>query len=123
MAKNVLLLTAETYSKYIHPEDKGNISIFGNAASATIVSTEGFAKIGEFAFGTDGSGADELIVKTGGARNTDKLNEISHNSENDIIKTAQKILYNAQNFDTKFSGLENLKKVHFNAIIELKETK
>jgi hypothetical protein len=54
---------------------------------------------------------------------TDKLNEISHNSENDIIKTAQKILYNAQNFDTKFSGLENLKKVHFNAIIELKETK
>ena len=54
---------------------------------------------------------------------TEKLNEISNNSENDIIKTAQKILYNAQNFDTKFSGLENLKKVHFNAIIELKETK
>ena len=54
---------------------------------------------------------------------TDKLNEISNHSENDIIKTAQKILYNAQNFDTKFNGLENLKKVHFNAIIELKETK
>ena len=54
---------------------------------------------------------------------TDKLNDISNNSENDIIKTAQKILYNAQNFDTKFSGLDNLKKVHFNAIIELKETK
>ena len=54
---------------------------------------------------------------------TEKLNEISNNSENDIIKTAQKILYNAQNFDTKFNGLENLKKVHFNAIIELKETK
>jgi len=54
---------------------------------------------------------------------TDKLNEISSSSENDIIKTAQKILYNAQNFDTKFNGLENLKKVHFNAIIELKETK
>ena len=54
---------------------------------------------------------------------TDKLNSISNHSENDIIKTAQKILYNAQNFDTKFSGLDNLKKVHFNAIIELKETK
>ena len=54
---------------------------------------------------------------------TDKLNDISNNTENDIIKTAQKILYNAQNFDTKFSGLDNLKKVHFNAIIELKETK
>ena len=53
----------------------------------------------------------------------DKMNTISNNSESDIIKTAQKILYNAQNFDTKFNGLENLKKVHFNAIIELKETK
>ena len=54
---------------------------------------------------------------------TDKLNKLSNQSENDIIKTAQQILYNAQNFDTKFNGLENLKKVHFNAILELKETK
>ena len=52
-----------------------------------------------------------------------KLSEISQKSENDIIKVAQKILYNAQNFDTLFNGLENLKKVHFNAIIELKNTK
>ena len=54
---------------------------------------------------------------------TNKLNYISQKSENDIIKTAQKILYNAQNFDSLFSGLDNLKKVHFNAIIELKNTK
>ena len=54
---------------------------------------------------------------------TSKLNEISQKNENDIIKTAQKILYNAQNFDTLFNGLENLKKVHFNAIIDLKTTK
>ncbi len=52
-----------------------------------------------------------------------KLSEISNKSENEIIKCAQKILYNAQNFDTIFPGLENLKKVHFNAIIELKNTK
>jgi hypothetical protein len=52
-----------------------------------------------------------------------KLSEVSHKPENDIIKCAQKILYNAQNFDTIFPGLENLKKVHFNAIIELKNTK
>ena len=52
-----------------------------------------------------------------------KLGEISQKSENEIIKVAQKILYNAQNFDTLFNGLENLKKVHFNAIIELKNTK
>ena len=87
MAKNVLLLTAETYSKYIHPEDKGNMSIFGDAASATIVSTEGFAKLGEFVFGTDGSGADELIIKTGGARTPNKRNEISKDENEHIVSS------------------------------------
>lgn len=32
IAKNVLLLTAETYNKYLHPSDKSNRSIFGDAA-------------------------------------------------------------------------------------------
>ena len=68
IAKNVLLLTAETYSKYIHPEDKGNMTIFGDAATATLISTEGFAEIGDFVLGTDGSGAENLIVKSQGAR-------------------------------------------------------
>lgn len=52
-----------------------------------------------------------------------KLCDLSKCSENSIIKIAQKILGNAQNFDSVFNGLENLKKVHFNAIIELKNTK
>lgn len=87
MAKNVLLLTAETYSKYIHPEDKGNISIFGDAASATVISTGGFAKIAECVFGTDGSGADELIVKTGGARNPEKMNEQTEDENGHIVSS------------------------------------
>lgn len=69
IASNVLLLTAETYTKYINPEDKGNQTIFGDAATATIVSTTGFAEIGEFVLGTDGSGSEMLMVKTGGSRN------------------------------------------------------
>ena len=68
IAKNVLLLTAETYNKYLHPSDKSNRSIFGDGAAACLISTEGFAEIGEFVLGTDGSGANHLIVKTGGAR-------------------------------------------------------
>lgn len=68
IAKNVLLLTAETYSKHIHPKDRGNRSIFGDAASATLVSTEGLAEISNFSLGTDGRGAENLIVKTGGMR-------------------------------------------------------
>lgn len=68
-AKNVLLITAETYSKYIHPQDKGNKSIFGDGAAACIISTEGCAEIGSFVFGTDGKGAENLIVKNGASRN------------------------------------------------------
>lgn len=68
IAKNVLLLTAETYNKYLHPDDKSNRSIFGDGAAACLISTEGFAKIGEFVLGTDGSGAENLIVRTGAAR-------------------------------------------------------
>lgn len=68
IAKNVLLLTAETYNKYLHQSDKSNRSIFGDGAAACLISTEGFAEIGEFSLGTDGSGANNLIVKTGAAR-------------------------------------------------------
>lgn len=45
IAKNVLLLTGETYSKYLHVQDKSNRTIFGDAASATIISTTGSAEI------------------------------------------------------------------------------
>jgi len=76
MAKNVLLLTSETYSKHIHPKDKGNRTIFGDAAAATLVSTDGIAKIGNFSFGTDGRGAKNLIVKTGGQRFREKFNDL-----------------------------------------------
>lgn len=68
IAHNILLLTAETYNKYLHPSDKSNRSIFGDGAAACLISTEGFAEIGEFSLGTDGSGYRHLIVGTGAAR-------------------------------------------------------
>ena len=68
IARNVLLLTAETYSKYLHPSDKSNRSIFGDGAAACLISTDGFAEIGDFVCGTDGSGAENLIVKTGASK-------------------------------------------------------
>lgn len=81
MARNVLLLTAETYNKHIHPKDKGNRTIFGDGASASLISEEGFARIGEFVLGTDGSGYDRLIHKTGAMRHYERLNDF-HEDEN-----------------------------------------
>ena len=69
-ARTVLLITSETYSKHIHPGDKSTRTIFGDAASATLlraVTSEG-EKIGPFVYGTDGKGATNLIVPTGGLR-------------------------------------------------------
>lgn len=76
LAKNVLLLTSETYSKYIHPRDKVNRTIFGDAAAATLISDNGFAEIMNFSLGTDGRGADKLIVKTGGLRHPAKIDDL-----------------------------------------------
>lgn len=69
-ARRVLLLTADTYSKLIHPMDRGVRSLFGDGAAATLVEaveTDAPA-LGPFVFGTDGSGAENLIVPAGGFR-------------------------------------------------------
>lgn len=68
VAKNILFITSETYSKYIQSSDKSNKTIFGDGSSATIISNEGFAEILDFSLGTDGSGAENLIIKEGGSR-------------------------------------------------------
>lgn len=82
IAENILLLTSETYTKYLHPKDKGNRTIFGDAASATIISTTGFAEIGDFVLGTDGSGYEQLIVKSGASRTPQALNDIQFDENN-----------------------------------------
>lgn len=68
-ARQVLLLTADTYSKYIHSGDKSVRTLFGDGAAATlVVAGEGGGSIGPFAFGTDGRGAKDLIVEAGAFR-------------------------------------------------------
>ena len=87
IAQNVLFLTGETYNKFLHPLDKGNRTIFGDAATATLISTEGNAEIGNFSLGTDGNGADNLIVKTGGLRMRNKCNDLSFDENNNPISS------------------------------------
>lgn len=84
IAKNVLLLTSETYNKYIHPLDKGNRSIFGDGAAACLVSTQGVAEIGEFVLGTDGAGAENLIVRSGASRQKEMTSIESEDVEGHI---------------------------------------
>ena len=67
-AKRVLLLTAETYSKYIDDADRSLRTIFGDAGAATLLTAEDKPSLWGFQFGTDGSGADMLLVGDGAAR-------------------------------------------------------
>ncbi len=71
VAKNILLLTADTYTKYIDDSDKGNKSIFGDGASASIISSKIDSMIHKFVLGSDGSGSKNLIVNNSGLRDND----------------------------------------------------
>jgi len=88
LAGNILLLTADTYSKFIHPMDRSVRTVFGDAASATLIggvetNGAGEALIGPFVFGTDGSGADLLMVPAGGLREP-------HSSQTAVEQTDEK---------------------------------
>jgi 3-oxoacyl-[acyl-carrier-protein] synthase III len=71
-ARKVLLLTADTYSKFLRPDDRSTRALFGDAAAATLVTALDSGNDGEdlgpFVFGTDGAGAANLIVEGGALR-------------------------------------------------------
>lgn len=69
-ARNVLFITADTYSKFINPRDRSLRTLFGDGATATwIEGVEAHSDmIGPFVFGSDGSGKADLILPAGGLR-------------------------------------------------------
>lgn len=64
--ENVLVLSGDTTSKLINPNDKSVRMIFGDCGSATLV-TKGSYPMG-FAICSDGSGYQHVIVPAGGFR-------------------------------------------------------
>lgn len=74
-AEKVLVLTGDTYSKLVNPGDKSVRTIFGDAATATLVGRRGgkAASIRGITYGTDGSGAGNLVVPSGGLRRADQV--------------------------------------------------
>lgn len=96
-AKNILLVTAETYSKYIHPADKSVRTLFGDAAAATLIQrAEGGPYLDRFRYGTDGSGAKNLIVPIGGSRNPAELNPapVTYTDDSGNVRTDANLYMN-----------------------------
>ena len=95
MAKNIILITSETYSKFIHPKDKSNKTIFGDAAAATIVTAdEGIYEIKNFSFGTDGKGAENLMVRYGSVRYKNKIGSDLFGDDNTFIRNDRYLFMN-----------------------------
>lgn len=76
--KRVVLITAETYSKYIDSGDRSLRTIFGDGAAATLIEAGDEPTLSAFQYGTDGSGADTLLVTEGGLRSKDHVLKPRH---------------------------------------------
>ena len=76
--QRVLLITAETYTKFIHPTDRSLRTIFGDGATATLVDAADEPSLHGFRYGTDGSGADTLLMTKGGARPAEQAHKPRH---------------------------------------------
>jgi 3-oxoacyl-[acyl-carrier-protein] synthase-3 len=94
IATCVLLITSETYSKHLHPKDKSNRSIFGDAAAAAIVTKVSEEKIFEFELGTDGKGMHNLIVPNGAFRKKANPQEPDYTDASGNIKNDNNLYMN-----------------------------
>jgi 3-oxoacyl-[acyl-carrier-protein] synthase-3 len=62
------LCAGDTLSRLTNPGDRSADPLFGDAGSATLVEKTGRSAPLHFVLGADGSGAEAIIVKQGGAR-------------------------------------------------------
>jgi 3-oxoacyl-[acyl-carrier-protein] synthase-3 len=69
LVKRALVMTGDTVSRIIHPQDRAVVPLFGDGATAALLEEvpdgQGFL---EFALGTDGSGFQHLLWPTSGLR-------------------------------------------------------
>jgi 3-oxoacyl-[acyl-carrier-protein] synthase-3 len=98
-ASSILLLTTETYSKFMHPRDRSVRTIFGDAAAATLLTAADVQKplLGPFIYGSDGSGGPNLIVPAGGTRSPRTLCSAKEvEDEYGNVRSADNLFMNGQ---------------------------
>ena len=91
-AEYVLVITADTYSKYINEKDKSVRTLFGDAAACTLIkgSSSNEELISRPIYGTNGKGGKHLIVPHGGSRNpiSNKSREEKRDTSNNVRSNA-----------------------------------
>lgn len=93
-AARVLLITADTYSKYLNPADRQLRTIFGDGAAATLLTVGATGDISAFVYGTDGSGAGHLVVPNGGLAPAARLSGRADPAIRDLEPTGRDLYMN-----------------------------
>jgi 3-oxoacyl-[acyl-carrier-protein] synthase-3 len=69
MAKKVLLINADTYSKYIHPDDRSTSVLFGDGAAVSIISNSSSSEgIIDISLASSGEEYDSFYIPAGASR-------------------------------------------------------
>lgn len=68
MGKKVLLINADTYSKYIHPDDRSTSVLFGDGAAASIISARESDGVVDISLASSGEEYDSFYIPAGACR-------------------------------------------------------
>ena len=68
LANNILLINADTYSKFLHPGDRSTRTLFGDGASACLISKEDTAGIIDIMLASSGKHFESFYIPSGGCR-------------------------------------------------------
>ncbi|MDE7168988.1 MAG: ketoacyl-ACP synthase III [Mucispirillum sp.] len=63
MASNIIVVTSDILSKYCSADDRGIKTLIGDGASACLIDRAAAESMGEFIYGSDGSGYEDIIIK------------------------------------------------------------
>jgi 3-oxoacyl-[acyl-carrier-protein] synthase-3 len=101
LGKRGLVTTADTYTKYIHPNDRSVRTLFGDGASATLLEASAESSLDHFVFGTDGSGGKNLIIPAGGTRlRISPQTGLAATDANGSTRTSENLFMNGQEIFT-----------------------
>lgn len=85
-----LIVTSDPYSKIMDRDDRSTVPLFGDAGAATLIESSETSCIGNFDFGTEGSGAGALMVVVGGSRHP----EVDRDDPNRYLFMDGRAIYN-----------------------------
>ena len=93
-ASSVLLVTADTYSRYIHPRDRSTRSLFGDGAAATLIEAGGPLRIEGSLVSTSGKHHKLFMIPAGGCRTPKAETAEPSDGPGDVVRSPEHIHMN-----------------------------